>query len=124
MFWACFLIFLCCLCYFLFPTLRGVHLLSGRLAHHDRDEAFYQRYISTDVMIVVFRCLDSGKTVMMCMDVCALSRILEYYDVRLNENKVDRFFGYTRVYFFSPSTGDYNFTVSVHSSMMYIKQTS
>ena len=128
MFWACFLLFLCCLCYYLFPTLRGVHLLSGRLrrgghsaVRHDQDEAFYQRYKST-AMIVIFRSLESGKTVMMCMDVCTLSRILECYDVRLNKDEVDRFFAYTRVYFYSPSTGDYNFSVSVHSCMMYIKQ--
>ena len=117
--WACFSLFPCCLCCFLFPALRRFHLLSGRLrrsghpaAQHDRDDAFYQRYISTDMMIVVFRCLESGKTVMMCMDVCALSRILEYYDVRLNTNEVDKFFTYNRVYFFSPSTRDYNFSVS------------
>ena len=129
MFWAYFLLFLCCLCYFLFPTLRGVHLLSGRLrrgghstVRHDQDEAasFYLRYKSTGKMIVTFRSLISGQTIMMCMDVCTLSRILECYDVRLNTNEVDRLFAYTRVYFYSPSTGDYNFSVSVHSCMMFI----
>ena len=116
MFWT---FFLCCLRYFLFPTLRGVHLLSGHLrrggqsaAQHDQDEAFYQRYKSTHMMIVIFRSMESGKTVMMCMDVCTLSRILECYDVRLNKDEVDRFFTYNRVYFFSSSTGDYNFSVS------------
>ena len=34
-------------------------------AQHDQDEAFYQRYTSTD-MIVVFRSFESGKTIMMC----------------------------------------------------------
>ena len=124
MFWAFLLLFLCCLCYFLFPTLRGVHLLSGRLlrgghsaVQHDRDEAFCQRSASSDMFIVIFRSLESGKTVMMCMDVFALSEILEFYKVRLFPGETDRFFSYTRVYFFSASTGDYNLCVSVHSSM-------
>ena len=119
MFWACFLLFLCCLCYFLFPTLRGVHLLSGRLLRvvrrHDRDEAFYQRYKSTDKMIVIFRSLESGKILTMCMDAFDLSRILECYDIHVHVQ-----LAYTRVYFFSPSTG-VNYSVSVHSCMMYIK---
>ena len=125
MFWACFLLFLCWLCYFFFPISVVftssvvvsdvvVTLRSGTIEMRLSTSAIY---ISTDMMIVIFRCLESGKTIMMCMDIFNLSKILECYDIRLNKNKVDRFFAYTRVYFFSPSTGDYNFSVSVIDNM-------
>ena len=136
MFWASFLLFLCCLCCFLFPTLRGVHLLSGRLRHsaaqHGRDEAFYhrfyQRYILSkkEMMVsgvagrkmkVLFQSLDSGQTITLCVEVNILSKILECYDVRLDVDAVDKFFAYTRVYFFSH---DYNFNVSaLHPLLVY-----
>ena len=92
-----------------FVVLSGVVVMHSAVRH----EAFNQCYISTGKMIVIFRSLESGKTIMMCMDVCTLSRILECYDIRLNKYKVDRFFSYTRVYF-SSSTDDYNFSVSAH----------
>ena len=136
MFWACFLLVLCCLCYFLFPNLRGVHLLSGRLrrgghsaVQHDRDEAFYQRLsgkkmvsslicgVAGRKMKVLFQSLDSGQTITLCVDVNILSRILECYGVRLDVGAVDKFFTYTRVYFFSH---DYNFNVSaLHPRLVY-----
>ena len=129
MFGACFLLlFFCCLCYFLFPTLRGVHLLSGRLrrgghsaVQHDRDEAFCQRSASSHMFIVIFRSLESGKTVMMCMDVFALSEILEFYNVRLFPDGTDRFFSYTRVYFSHPLLAITIVSVSIY--LPFIKRT-
>ena len=74
--------------------------------------------VADEKMKVLFQSLDSGQTITLCVDFNTLSRILECYDVRLDVGVVEKFFAYNRVFFFSPSTCDYDFNVSALDALL------